>query len=141
MFIQRVIIENYRCLKSANVSLNEKLNVIVGNNECGKSTLLEAIHLAMTGQLNGRPLLVELHPYLFNIDLVEAYIEALEKGTSPEPPRIVIEVYLADDSTLTKLKGDNNSLGLDQPGVSLVIELNPTHAEDFTQYVSEPSEI
>ncbi|APX68959.1 MULTISPECIES: AAA family ATPase [unclassified Brucella] len=141
MFIQRVIIENYRCLKSANVSLNEKLNVIVGNNECGKSTLLEAIHLAMTGQLNGRPLLVELHPYLFNLDLVEAYIEALEKGTSPEPPRIVIEVYLADDPTLTKLKGDNNSLGLDQPGVSLVIELNPAHAEDFAQYVSEPSEI
>jgi putative ATP-dependent endonuclease of OLD family len=82
VFIQRVIIENYRCLKSANVSLNEKLNVIVGNNECGKSTLLEAIHLAMTGQLNGRPLLVELHPYLFNLDLVEAYIEALETPPS-----------------------------------------------------------
>ncbi len=76
MFIQRVIIENYQCVNSANVSLNEKLNVIVGNNECGKSTLLEAIHLAMTGQLNGRPLLVELHPYLFNLDLVEAYLKA-----------------------------------------------------------------
>lgn len=64
MFIQRVVVKNYRCLKRANVTLNEKLNVIVGNNECGKSTLLEAVHLAMTGQLNGRPLLVELHPYL-----------------------------------------------------------------------------
>lgn len=141
MFIQRVIVKNYRCLKKANVTFNEKLNVIVGKNECGKSTLLEAVHLAMTGQLNGRPLLVELHPYLFNLDQVKAYAEALVKGEAAEPPSILIEVYLADDPSLTKLKGDNNSLGLDLPGVSLVVELNPGHAEDFRQYVADPSEI
>lgn len=70
MFIERVVIENYRCLKKADVMFNENMNVIVGNNECGKSTLLEAIHLALTGRLNGRPLAIELHPYLFNLDLV-----------------------------------------------------------------------
>ena len=48
MFIQRAVIKNSRCLKQANVTFNDKLNVIVGNNECGKSTLLEAIHLALT---------------------------------------------------------------------------------------------
>ena len=141
MFIQRVVVKNYRCLKKANVTFNEKLNVIVGNNECGKSTLLEAVHLAMTGQLNGRPLLVELHPYLFNLDQVKAYADALLKSEAAEPPSILIEVYLADDPSLTKLKGDNNSLGLDLPGVSLVVELNPGHAEDFQQYVADPSEI
>jgi putative ATP-dependent endonuclease of the OLD family len=141
VFIQRVVVKNYRCLKAANVTLNEKLNVIVGNNECGKSTLLEAIHLALTGQINGRPLLVELHPYLFNLDLVQAYVEALKRGGSPEPPSIVIEVYLADDSALAKLKGNNNGLGLDLPGVTLRVELNPAHADDFEQYVSDPTEI
>lgn len=141
MFIQRVVVKNYRCLQKANVTFNEKLNVIVGNNECGKSTLLEAVHVAMTGQLNGRPLLVELHPYLFNLDQVKAYADALLKSKAAEPPSILIEVYLADDPSLTKLKGDNNSLGLDLPGVSLVVELNPGHAEDFQQYVADPSEI
>ena len=43
---------------------NPDLNIIVGNNECGKSTLLEAIHLALSGQLNGRPIQTELHPHL-----------------------------------------------------------------------------
>ena len=61
MFIQRVVIENYRCLKKADVTFNPQMNVIVGKNECGKSTLLEAIHLALTGQLNGRPLQMELY--------------------------------------------------------------------------------
>ena len=141
LFIQRAVIRNYRCLKQANVTFNDKLNVIVGNNECGKSTLLEAIHLALTGQLNGRPLQIELHPYLFNLDLVLEYIEALKAGHAPAPPSILIEVYLADDPALTKLKGNNNTLGLDLPGVALLIELNPAHAEDFAQYVSDPSEI
>lgn len=52
MFIQRAIIQDYRCLKAADVAFNERLNVIVGGNECGKFTLLEALHLALTGQLN-----------------------------------------------------------------------------------------
>lgn len=141
LFIQRAVIRNYRCLKQANVTFNNELNVIVGNNESGKSTLLEAIHLALTGQLNGRPLQIELHPYLFNLDHVLEYIEALNNGQTPEPPSILIEVYLADDPALTKLKGKNNTLGIDLPGVSLLIELNPAHAEDFALYVSDPSEI
>lgn len=141
MFIQRVIVKHYRCLKTANVTLNEKLNVVVGNNECGKSTLLEAVHLALTGQINGRPLLIELHPYLFNLDLVQTYFDALKQGASHEPPSILIEVYLSDDPALTKLKGDNNSLTLNVPGIKLLVELNPAHADDFAQYVSDPSEI
>ncbi|MEG3155139.1 ATP-dependent nuclease [Sphingomonas sp. RB1R13] len=141
MFIQRVVIENYRCLKSADVIFNDRMNVIVGNNECGKSTLLEAINLALTGQLNGRPLQIELHPYLFNVDLVLEYFEKRKQGQSPEPPRILIELYFADDTALAKFKGDNNTLGQDLPGVSLAIELNPAMADEFAQYVSDPSEI
>ena len=118
MFIERVVIENYRCLKKADVTFNKNMNVIVGSNECGKSTLLEAIHLALTGQLNGRPLTIEVHPYLFNVDLVLEYFGKRKQGQTPEPPRILIELYLANDPSLAKLKGNNNKLGLDQPGIS-----------------------
>lgn len=141
MFIQRVIVKNYRCLQQADVELNEKLNVIVGNNECGKSTLIEAIHLAMTGQLNGRPFVIELHPYLFNLAQVHSYVDALRTGSVVEPPSILIEVYLADDPALAKLKGKNNSLNHDVPGISLLVELNPSHTDDFQRYVADPSEI
>lgn len=141
MFIQRVIIKNYRCLKQADVTFNSKMNVIVGNNECGKSTLLEAVHLALTGQLNGRPLQIELHPYLFNVEMVLDYFARRARGEAPEPPRILIELYLTDDPALAKLKGDNNSLKLDVPGVALAIELNPAMGDEFAQYVSDPAEI
>ena len=47
MSIERVIVRNYRVLRSADVRLRHDLNVIVGDNESGKSTLLEAINLAL----------------------------------------------------------------------------------------------
>ncbi|MFC2255223.1 AAA family ATPase, partial [Labrys portucalensis] len=43
--IQRIIVKNYRTLKHADVAFNDDVNIIVGNNEAGKSTLLEAINL------------------------------------------------------------------------------------------------
>lgn len=130
---------NYRCLKIANVPLNPDLNIVVGNNECGKSTLLEAIHLALSGQLNGRPIQTELHPHLFNAEVVATYIEALKGKKPAAPPAILIELYLHDDPALVALKGTNNSLKADVPGVSLTIEFNQEFAEEFAAYVANPA--
>lgn len=120
------------------MTLNPDLNIIVGNNECGKSTLLEAIHLALSGQLNGRPIQTELHPHLFNADTVTGYVEALIAQTAVPPPAIRIELYLHDDPALAKLKGIANSLGEDLPGVALSIEFNKDYAEEFKAYVADP---
>jgi putative ATP-dependent endonuclease of OLD family len=141
MFIERALIKNYRCLISADVTFNMHMNVIVGHNECGKSTLLEAINLALTGQLNGRPLAIELHPYLFNREVVSTYVNALKAGPHTAPPFIEIELYLYNDPALSKLIGSINTLNLDAPGISLRIELNPVHAKEFEQYVTDPAEI
>lgn len=55
MYIKSAHIENYKSYKGCfDISLNEEINILVGNNEAGKSTLIEAIHLALTGMLNGR---------------------------------------------------------------------------------------
>jgi putative ATP-dependent endonuclease of the OLD family len=64
MYITKVVIKNYRCLKDTTVDLNPHLNILVGNNECGKSTFLEAVNLALSGLLNGRSIHAELHTHL-----------------------------------------------------------------------------
>lgn len=139
MYISRVVVKNYRCLKTADVSLNPDLNIIVGNNETGKSTLLEAIHLALSGQLNGRPIQTELHPHLFTARIVKDYIEALQAGKAVQPPAILIELYFKDDPSLSSLKGTNNTLGLDVPGVAFSVEFNQEYADEFVTYVANPS--
>ncbi len=139
--ITKVIIKNYRALRDSTVVFNKNLNIIVGDNESGKSTLLEAINLALTGLLNGRPIYGELHPYLFNMEEVQAYLAKLIAGVAAQPPQILIEVYFANDPALTDLKGTNNSLEEDVPGVSMTIAFNAAYSDEFNAYMAKPAEV
>ncbi len=141
MHITKVIVENYRTLKKSTVYLNEHLNIIVGDNECGKSTLLEAINIALTGQLNGRPLISELHPYLFNSEIVAEYIASLSTAKPLLPPEISIELYFKDDPSLTALKGINNSLSENVPGVRLKLVFDNDYAPEYAVYTDQMSEV
>jgi putative ATP-dependent endonuclease of OLD family len=54
MNISKFHIENFKLFKgSFDLTLNKSVNILVGNNEAGKSTIIEAIHLALTGLYNG----------------------------------------------------------------------------------------
>ena len=52
--VEEVKILNYKCFENFKIVLNKNLNIIVGNNEEGKSTILEALHLALSGLVNGK---------------------------------------------------------------------------------------
>ncbi len=138
MFISNVVIKNYRCLSDSVIELNSNLNIIVGDNECGKSTFLEAVYLGLSGQLNGRSILSELHPHLFNAGVVAHYIDGLVNKTPSPPPSILIEIYFADDPALARLKGKNNSKKEDAPGVKLLIEFNDDYKSEYASYIEDP---
>jgi len=111
MYIEKVKIKNFKCFEGwFEVDLNQGVNIIVGNNEAGKSTLLEAIHLCLTGVLNGKYLRNELSPYLFNRKVEREYLESIGTRNPLQPPDIQIELYLAGDKdVLEGLRGNKNS--------------------------------
>lgn len=45
---RKVLIKNYHAFKDFKLELSRGVNIIVGSNDAGKSTLLEAINLAFT---------------------------------------------------------------------------------------------
>lgn len=47
MYISKIVISNYRAFKKATVEFKDGLNVIIGQNNGGKSTLLDAISLVI----------------------------------------------------------------------------------------------
>ncbi len=98
MDIEKVNIENYKCFDGKfSIEFYQGVNILVGDNEAGKSTILEAINLALTGILNGRYLRNELSQYLFNHKVVSQYIHEVMQGDNPLPPQIVIEVFFSGD--------------------------------------------
>ena len=141
MHIKRVIIKNYRVLRDVSVEFRAGVNIVVGDNEAGKSTLLEAIHSALTGQLGGRSIRYQLHPFMFNGDASEEFATAVAAKKNPPPPEILIEIYFDDHDALVRLKGTNNSLKEDAPGVRLQIRVEDTSAVDFAEYISGSKDV
>ncbi len=137
MRISKINIENYKCFQGKfTLELNPDVNILVGNNESGKSTILEAINLALTGILNGRYLKNELSPYLFNHQTVVDYIQSIsnESVKTQAPPFIRIEVFL-NCPDAARFEGNGNSEKINASGVSLMIEFDPDYQSEYEELI------
>jgi predicted ATP-dependent endonuclease of OLD family len=141
MVFNRVIIDSYKCFRHLDMKISDALTLVVGDNETGKSTLLEAVNLCLTQQLYGHNISYELSPYLFNKQIVSEYLDGLQEGRKTNPPSIVIELFFEDCKVFSALKGQNNSQRLNVPGLRLSIEFNPEYSDEYQRYIEEPDKI
>lgn len=122
MRIKKVKITNFKCFEDTfELVLNDSINILVGNNEAGKSTIIEAINMDVTGLYRGKYLKNELSESLFNISAVNKYIKAVNGGKSSLTilPKIVIEIYTEGIPTFL---GDCNS-DTDRDAEGFVLEI------------------
>ncbi|MBF4486222.1 AAA family ATPase [Flavobacterium sp. CSZ] len=135
MHISKIHIENFKSFKgSFNLILENGTNIIVGDNEAGKSTILEAVHLALTGLINGRYLSTELTQYIFNHQVVEEYLFNLENKVNCTPPEILIEIYLEGDD-LDEFLGDMNSEKSPFQGFFLKISFDEKYKREYEELI------
>lgn len=138
MHISKVNIENFKIFKGKfTLNLEGGVNIIVGDNEAGKSTIIEAIHLALSGLFCGKYLKNDLIQYIFNNESVTDYLSSLTTGTALPPPNILIEVFMSgEDEGLAELKGDNNSGKDDAAGISYKIEFDSKYQAEYESLVN-----
>lgn len=140
MRIEKVTIENFKSFKDRfEVSFNDGVNILVGNNESGKSTILEAVHLALTGILNGRYLRNELSQYLFNIIAVDEYLASLKTEEKLSPPAICIQVFIAGEEcpSLGLIEGSGHDEGTDRRyGIRYAVEFDPAYANSYEALIN-----
>lgn len=77
MYIEKVKIKNFKCYRDFEIRLNKGINIVAGDNDAGKSTILEAINLALTGIIHGKNIWYELFQYMFNKICVKGYLLSL----------------------------------------------------------------
>jgi putative ATP-dependent endonuclease of OLD family len=129
MAIQKIKIKNYKIFKDFELNFDSGISILVGENEIGKSTVIEAIHLALTGIINGKPLNTELTQYLFNNNAVNRYIKSIEAGQPQEAPEIRIELFFEKCDEVATFIGNINKDEEDAYGVALVIALTDETGE------------
>jgi putative ATP-dependent endonuclease of OLD family len=102
--IVKIKIHNFKKFKSYEIELNEGLNVIVGDNEAGKSSVLLAADLVISGSRSK----VESFGLdnLFNRDVIDDFLSS-DKDYN-DLPELYIEVYFNERSN-PDLNGSVNS--------------------------------
>ncbi len=129
-------IYNFKCFYGEFIlEFNEGINILVGNNESGKSTILEAINLALTGLYNGRNVKTELSQYMFNNQIVLDYINSISKGEKVFPPSIIIELYFSE-GFCPLFEGNGNTERTKAEGLVFKIEYNEKYNDEYESLIT-----
>lgn len=136
MTIRKIRICNFKCFNGEFVlEVNEGINILVGNNEAGKSTILEAINIALTGLYNGRHIKTELSQYMFNNEVVSNYVESISKGENVLPPSFIIEIYFSE-GTCPLFEGNGNTEKTKAEGLMLKVEYNEKYNDEYESLIT-----
>lgn len=141
--IRRVAVRNYRLFRSFDLEFTPGVNTLVGANDTGKSTLIEAINLALTGRVYGRALTQGVSPYLLNMEATQEYVRGLQAKTQPPPtpPTMIIEVFLEETDQTAILRGTNNLFNEDACGVRIQAKLAQDFLDEYNNFISDPSDV
>ena len=48
MYLKKFTIKNYRCIKDATINFNKGVNIMIGENNSGKSAVLDALRVCLS---------------------------------------------------------------------------------------------
>lgn len=127
IFITKIKLYNFRRFREFVIEPNTKNNILIGDNESGKSTILEAIDLVSGGN-NRRVEAIGLDN-LLNIEAVTEFINS--DRCYADLPKLRVELYLSGASD-PSVNGENNSDKIECDGIKLVCEPNEDYKTEIT---------
>lgn len=134
--ITKIQIRNYRVFRDFEANLDPGLNIVVGDNDSGKSTLLEAAGLALSGKIGRNRLIYELTPHLFNKEVAQEYVAAINAGEAATPPVIVIDIHLVETPDTVRFIGANNLKKEPAPGLSIHVLFDNTFQAEYDAHIA-----
>jgi putative ATP-dependent endonuclease of OLD family len=132
-YIKGLKLKNFKRFDSFTVDFDENINILVGDNESGKSSLIEAINLVLSGSRNK----VETTGLenLFNSKVISDFLSSERKYE--DLPTLFIEVYFNEQHNF-ELSGKNNSDEVICDGIKLEIVPNDEISKDIKSILSQP---
>lgn len=141
MKIQKVRIYGYKIFKDVTINMNEDMNIFVGENDSGKTTILEAITMALTGKVGGASIQSRITPDWFNNSFRAKYRDDVRNSRLATLPVIMVEIFFMgsneNDIRIVGYRGTNNSFKEDVPGVKVEIKFNNEYANTYKDLLLE----
>lgn len=138
--ISRITFENFKRFRVFNLDINKNINIFVGDNGSGKSSILQGIELALCGSAT-RVRNVGLE----NLININAIRECLSNKDLSLLPKLIIEIYFTSSSPASPLDeiylGEHNSHGEEAFGVKLVCEPIEDYMDDIKACIKSENSI
>jgi predicted ATP-dependent endonuclease of OLD family len=124
--IEKIKLHNFRKFQNFVVDFNKDTNILIGDNETGKSTILFALDLVLSGSKNK----IENagFEFLFNQKTITEYLQT-EKDYL-KLPKLYVEIYINKQNT-EDLNGDNNSEDKNADGLKLLIAPDDNYCNEI----------
>lgn len=133
--IRKIRLINFKRFQDYTIEPNERINILVGDNEVGKSSVLEAIDLVANG--NNRRVEAIGFDRLMNTEAVNAFNAGIR--TFDNLPVLRVELYLSGQFDHT-MNGKNNTDGVACDGIRLVCAPNLDYRTEITEALSTHDE-
>ena len=130
--IKKIKLQNFKRFETFLVEFDEEINLLIGDNEAGKSSILTAIDLVLSGSRSKIETLgIES---LFNLNIVEEFLKSDKKYENL--PIVFIELYLNEQHN-PDLNGKYNSDTTVCDGLRLCCEPNDDLSKEIKEILKQ----
>lgn len=133
--IKKIKLHNFKRFHDYTLYPNEHINILIGDNEAGKSSIIEAIDLVVSGSIKKIESIGTER--LLNINAVESFLSGSKKFD--DLPKLIIELYLDEQQDHTT-NGKNNTDNVTCDGLRLVCEPNNDFQNEIVESIRETSD-
>ena len=134
--IGRLVLRNFKRFKTLELTFDPELNILVGGNEAGKSSVLQALDIVLSASRSKVEALgLET---LFNAECIAEFLDGERKIA--DLPEVLVEVYLDGIEGHHDLDGRNNSKGADHLGIKMVCKPVDEYTKEIRAILAEKHE-
>lgn len=134
--IDRLVLKNFKRFKTLELVFDSELNILVGGNETGKSSVLQALDMVLSaGRWRVEALGIES---LFNTECISEFLGGERRVA--DLPEVLIEVYFVGIEGRHDLDGQNNSVGASHLGIKMVCKPVDEYTKEIQTILDEKHE-
>jgi len=134
--IGRLVLRNFKRFKTLELEFDPELNILVGGNEAGKSSVLQALDIVLSASRSKVDALgIET---FFNAECIAEFLGGERKIT--DLPEVLVELYLEGVGGHHDLDGRNNSKGADHLGIKMVCKPVDEYTKEIQAILAEKHE-
>lgn len=131
--IRKIRLQNFKRFQNFSTEFDSELNIIIGDNESGKSSILLALDLILSGS-KSKVETVGLE-YLFNTTVIENFLNSEKKYQ--HLPELRVEVYLNEQHN-EETNGKNNEDDIESDGLKLTCRPNDEFGAEIKAILQSP---